>query len=65
MQQDSCVRLTPSPTLPRKREQTESVALSADYSLHDIPDPFVPAKAGTQYFLDSRWSSPPRKRGRE
>jgi len=36
---NSCVYGHPSPTLPRKRgrEQTESAALSADYSLRRIP----------------------------
>src|SRR5262249_34115232 len=29
------------------------------------PCPFVPAKAETQFLLDSRWSLPSRKRGRE
>src|SRR5262249_27651913 len=46
-----------SPPLPckRERERTESAALSVDYSLHAVPSPLVPAKAGTQIGnLDSR-----------
>jgi hypothetical protein len=59
MRQGSRVQAHPLPTPPRKREreQTECAALPADYLLHEIPGPFVPAKAGTQivsHRLDSR-----------
>jgi hypothetical protein len=52
MQQDSCVHAHPLPTPPPQAGEAadRAAALSADYSLHDIPDAFVPAKAGRTEF---------------